>query len=122
MPWTSAAVVISGLSLIGVPGTAGFISKWVLVQAALEKGWWPIALLIVASSLLAVLYVWKVVETLYLQPAADPEVKEAPLTMLVPLWIMALATIYFGFDTSLTIGASQTAAIGLLAGPVGMNF
>ena len=48
MPWTSAAIVIGGLSLIGVPGTAGFISKWVLVQAALEKGWWPVALLIVA--------------------------------------------------------------------------
>ena len=66
MPWTSAAVVIAGLSLIGVPGTAGFISKWVLVQAALEKGWWPVALLVVASSLLAVIYVWRVIETLYL--------------------------------------------------------
>ncbi len=50
MPWTSAAVVIAGLSLIGVPGTAGFISKWVLVQGALERGWWWIAVLIVASS------------------------------------------------------------------------
>ncbi|MCG6901476.1 MAG: monovalent cation/H+ antiporter subunit D family protein [Rhodobacter sp.] len=122
MPWTSAAVVIGGLSLIGVPGTAGFISKWVLVQAALEKGWWPVALLIVASSLLAVIYVWRVIETLYLKPATGDAATatEAPASMLIPLWIMAAACIYFGFDTQITIGASQTAAQGLLAGAVGM--
>ena len=122
MPWTSAAVVIAGLSLIGVPGTAGFISKWMLVQAALEKGWWLIALLIVASSLLAVMYVWRVVETLYLTAPSEAaaKAKEAPLSMLIPLWIMALATIYFGFDTNITIGAAQTAAEGLLADPTGL--
>ena len=36
MPWTSAAFVICGVSLIGVPLTAGFTSKWVLVSAALS--------------------------------------------------------------------------------------
>jgi multicomponent Na+:H+ antiporter subunit D len=122
MPWTSAAVVIGGLSLIGVPGTAGFISKWVLVQAALEKGWWPVALLIVASSLLAVIYVWRVVETLYMtEPAVGAVREEAPLTMLLPLWVMALACIYFGFDTDITLSASRTAAEGLLAGSAGMR-
>lgn len=122
MPWTCGAVVIAGLSLIGIPGTAGFISKWMLVQAALEKGWWIIALLIVASSLLAVMYVWRVVETLYLKvpTGSAADASEVPMTMLVPLWIMALATIYFGFDTNITIGAAQTAAQGLLAVPAGM--
>ncbi|MEO1918296.1 MAG: monovalent cation/H+ antiporter subunit D family protein, partial [Paracoccaceae bacterium] len=67
MPWTSAAIVIGGLSLIGVPGTAGFISKWVLIEATIEKGWWPVSVLIVLSSLLAVIYVWRVIETLYLK-------------------------------------------------------
>ncbi|GIT48922.1 MAG: hypothetical protein Ct9H300mP14_08500 [Gammaproteobacteria bacterium] len=36
MPWTSAAFVVGGLSLIGVPLTAGFVSKWLLVVAVLE--------------------------------------------------------------------------------------
>jgi multicomponent Na+:H+ antiporter subunit D len=121
MPWTSAAVVVAGLSIIGVPGTAGFVSKWVLVQAALEKGWWPVALLIVASSLLAVIYVWRVIETLYLtKPAAGATRNEAPLSMLIPLWIMALACVWFGIDTQVTLGAAQTAAQGLLAGTTGM--
>jgi multicomponent Na+:H+ antiporter subunit D len=118
MPWTSAAVVISGLSLLGLPGTAGFISKWVLVQAALEKGWWPIAMLIVLSSLLAVVYVWRVVEALYLAKPSPEAVAagEAPLSMVIPLWVLALSTIYFGFDTDLTLGAARTAAQGLMAG------
>jgi len=117
MPFTSFAIVIAGLSLIGIPGTAGFVSKWVLVQAALENGWWPIAILIVASSLLAVIYVWRVVETLYMaRPAKDITLKEAPMTMLIPLWMMAGATVYFGLDTDLTLTAARTAADGLLAG------
>jgi multicomponent Na+:H+ antiporter subunit D len=122
MPWTSAAAMIAGMSLIGIPGTAGFISKWVLVQGALEKGWWPVALLIVASSLLAVIYVWRVVEVLYMRAPKDGvEVSEAPLSMLIPLWIMAGSTIYFGLDTELTLGAAKTAAEGLLAGSAGIK-
>jgi multicomponent Na+:H+ antiporter subunit D len=121
MPWTSAAIVIGGLSLIGVPGTAGFVSKWYLVQGALEKGWWPVAVLIVASSLLAVIYVWLIVETLYLKiPAKDIAVRDVPNSMLIPIWIMALACIYFGLATDITLGAAQAAAKGLLAGSSGM--
>lgn len=121
MPLTSAAVVVGGLSLIGVPGTAGFISKWLLVQAALEKGWWPVAMLIVASSLLAVIYVWRVIEVLYMQPTpADSQAKEVPMSMLVPMWIAALACIYFGLDTDMTVTAARAAAQSLLAGSAGM--
>jgi multicomponent Na+:H+ antiporter subunit D len=122
MPLTSAAIVVGGLSLIGIPGTAGFISKWLLVEAALEKGWWPVALMIVASSLLAVIYVWRVVEVLYMKaPVEDLAAKEAPMTMLIPLWIMAIASIYFGLNTDLTVGAARAAAEGLLAGSAGMR-
>ncbi|MEM7214368.1 MAG: monovalent cation/H+ antiporter subunit D family protein [Pseudomonadota bacterium] len=117
MPVTSAAFVIGGLSLIGVPGTAGFISKWVLMQAAFENGWWWMAILIVASSLLAVIYVWKIVEILYMQqPANEAEVSEVPLSMLIPIWVLVIACIWFGFDTDLTIGSAQTAAESLLGG------
>ena len=42
MPVTMAAFVVGGLSLIGVPLTVGFVTKWYLVQAALEAGAWPV--------------------------------------------------------------------------------
>ena len=122
MPWTSAAIVFAGFSLIGVPGTAGFISKWILVQSAIEKGLWPLGIVIAMSSLLAVIYIWRVVEALYLAPPREDltEVREAPLSMLIPLGIMALACLYFGTETSLSVGAAKTAAAQLLAGPIAM--
>ena len=122
MPWTSAAIVVGGLSLIGVPATAGFVSKWVLMQGAFEAGLWPVAILIVLSSLIAVIYVWKIVETLYLKPAIEGRVvKEAPLTLLIPTWILALASIWFGIDADFTVQASRTAAEALLGGGFGVD-
>ncbi|MEP1206697.1 MAG: monovalent cation/H+ antiporter subunit D family protein [Rhizobiaceae bacterium] len=120
MPWTSAAIVVGGLSLIGVPGTVGFVSKWVLLTAALESGLWPVALMIVLSSLIAVVYVWKLVELLYLAPAADDsQVTEAPLSLLVPMWVLVLVTIWLGFDADFTVQVSEMAANSLYSGGFG---
>ncbi|MGB5540530.1 MAG: monovalent cation/H+ antiporter subunit D family protein [Gammaproteobacteria bacterium] len=111
MPWTFGAIVIAGLSLVGVPGTAGFISKWYLVLAALEQQDWLIALVVLAGSLLAVVYLWKLVDAmLFRVPAPDAQpLQEAPLSMLVPIWLLVLANIWFGLDTRLTVDTATTA-------------
>jgi multicomponent Na+:H+ antiporter subunit D len=119
MPWTFAAFIAGGLSLIGVPLTAGFISKWYLVLAALEQGWWPIAVMILVTSLLAVIYVWRVVEVAYFRPMPVSGTngvfaKEAPVSMLVPTWILIAANFYFGVDTSMSVGVARQAAERLL--------
>lgn len=116
MPWTMGAFVIGGLSLIGVPLTAGFVSKWYLVVGALEKGWWPVAALVLGTSLLAMIYIWKVVEAAYFQPAPEGRgaVQEAPLALLLPTWALALANLYFGLETSVNVGVARLAAQSLL--------
>ncbi|HXH04029.1 MAG TPA: monovalent cation/H+ antiporter subunit D family protein [Candidatus Competibacteraceae bacterium] len=116
MPWTLAAFVVAGLSLIGVPLTAGFVSKWYLIFGAIERGWWWVAALVLASSLLAVVYVWRVVEVAYFRPVSDglEDVREAPLGLLLPTWVLALANLWFGLDTRLTLGAASRAAAALL--------
>ena len=117
MPWTMAAIVVGGLSLIGIPGTVGFISKWYLIQAALEQDGWWLALLILASSLLAVIYVWRVVECCYFRPSPDKAPSgEAPLALLAPTWILVAANIWFGIDTRLSVGAALKAAEYLVGG------
>jgi len=118
MPWTFAAIVAGGLSLLGAPLTAGFISKWFLVQAALEQSLWWLVVLIVASSMLAVVYVWRLVEALYFkEPAAGRKnVREAPLSMLLPTLLLAAANIYFGLDTRLTVELTGNAAVLLMQG------
>ncbi len=112
MPWTFAAIVIGGLSLIGVPGTAGFISKWYLVTAALEQEAWISVVVILFGSLLAVVYMGKLIEALYFRPIIDSgkEVTEAPILLLVPTWVLVFANIYFGLDTALTVGVAEKAA------------
>lgn len=117
MPWTMAGLLIGALSLIGVPLTVGFISKWYLVLAALEAGLWPIAALVLVGSFLALFYVWKIVEVAYFERASASEpAREAPATLTVPLWILVIANIYFGIDTRLTLDGSAAAAAFLTGG------
>ena len=117
MPWTMAAFVIGGLSLIGIPGTAGFISKWYLILAVLDRGLLGIALVfaIVLGSLLAVVYVWRVIEAAYFKapPAEGATSREAPVELLAVTWIAALANLYFGIFTEVPVSLSSMAAEGL---------
>ncbi len=118
MPWTMAAFVVAGLSLIGVPLTVGFISKWYLILASIERGWWPITIVILVGSLIAVVYIWRVVEAAYFKPRPEsmPAVKEAPFSMLALTWLLVLANLYFGIHASFTAGIAGSAAASLLGG------
>jgi len=111
MPWTMAAFVLGGLSLIGVPGTVGFISKWYLVLAAIQNGLWVVAILVLIGSLMAVVYIWRVVEAAYFQEfLGEFEVGEAPISLLAPIWILVVANIYFGVNATFTAGIATRAA------------
>ena len=118
MPVTMGCFVVAGLSLIGVPGTVGFISKYYLVVAAFEKGWWWLAFMIVASSLIAVFYVGRVVEVAWFaEPSKEAaKLKEAPLSLLLPTVALAAACVFFGVDASLTAGLAEAAANALFGG------
>jgi len=118
MPLTMGAFVFAGLGLIGVPGTAGFVSKWFLIQGAVEQGLWWLAAVIVFSSVLAVIYIGRVVEIAWFRAperaAASP--RTPPAEMVAITWVLTLAVIYFGFDTRITAGVAGDAAELLLAG------
>jgi multicomponent Na+:H+ antiporter subunit D len=118
MPVTMGAFVLGGLSLIGVPLTVGFVSKWALIQSVLEKGWWPIAALIVISSLMAVVYIWRVVEVIYFRtaPAGNAKVQEAPFMMMIPMIVLIGASYYFGIDGTTTMDVAGRAAEALIGG------
>jgi len=110
MPLTMAAFTIGGLSLIGIPGTAGFVSKWYLVTALLDASLWPLALLILVASILTLIYVGRVIEVAYFKPVPEGRTRQkVPLTMIVALWIFALSNIYFGFETDISLGLSSLA-------------
>jgi multicomponent Na+:H+ antiporter subunit D len=118
MPITMALFILAGLSIIGVPGTAGFISKWQLGVGAVNAGMWPLVFVLVASSLIAVVYVGKVVEVAYFRKPGDnlSEARDPPATMLIPMIILAAATIYFGLDTTWSAKIADSAAQILVGG------
>jgi len=111
-PWTMTAFAISALSLIGVPLTAGFQSKFALVSALLDKGWWWGAMLVVFSSVLAVIYMGRILEAVFFKAPANPRKtrREAPALILVPLWVLALASLYIGVNAELPFSMASDAA------------
>jgi multicomponent Na+:H+ antiporter subunit D len=116
MPLTMAAFTIAGFGLVGTPGTVGFISKWYLAVGAFDKGWWILVVLIVASSLIALVYIGRVAEVAWLREPS-PQLAQAsdpPPSMLVPLIVLAAATVYFGIDTTWTAGIAGSAVSVLL--------
>ncbi len=116
MPWTMAAFVAGGISLIGIPSSVGFISKWFLILAAIEKGWWPIVVIISICSLIAVAYIWRVIETAYFKTPQDSGTRyvEAPLSLLIPTWILVFLNYLFGTSATFTIDFAATTATLLL--------
>lgn len=115
MPWVSLGILICGLSLIGIPGTAGFVSKWYLLMAAVQSSQWLMVALILGSSLLAVAYVWRFVEAAYLaQPDTPYTQASVPLSMSIPSGVLVVASVYFGLDTSFSVGNAAAAAEMLL--------
>jgi multicomponent Na+:H+ antiporter subunit D len=116
MPITMAGFVIAGASMLGVPGTVGFVSKWYLALGALENGaWWVVALLVM-SSLLVLVYMGRVIEIAYFRPrpADAASVQDPPRIMLLMAWLLISGCIYFGIDTDFTLGTARDAASALM--------
>jgi multicomponent Na+:H+ antiporter subunit D len=112
MPWTVTGFALAALSLIGIPGTLGFISKWYLLKALLDQGSWLLIGVILLSSVMAVIYIWRVIEAAFFTKNTHVKapVKEAPLTILLPLWLLSLSGIVFGLYPQALIDFTQAAA------------
>lgn len=116
MPFTAASIVIGGASLIGVPLTAGFVSKWALLTAVLAEGRWVIAMLIIVSSLIAVVYVAQILHVMLIRkrPVGSERLREAPLWMVVPTFLLALSNLWYGVADGRAADAARAAAAALI--------
>jgi multicomponent Na+:H+ antiporter subunit D len=110
MPWTMGAFAIATASLIGIPPSSGFVSKWYLALGSLERGnLWVLAVLLV-SSLLSAAYLLPVVYRAYFEEAPDSghgSVSEVPW-MVVPLVLSAAATVVLGIYPDPVLGLARS--------------
>lgn len=121
MPFTCTAFIVAGLGLVGVPLTVGFVSKFTLIEASMDKGWWLIAVLVLVSSLMAVVYVGRVIEVMLFresrQSGSDTSgMHEAPISMLIPMYLLVGVGLYFGINGGAMLSLAGEAAALLLGG------
>ncbi|MGJ8561073.1 MAG: monovalent cation/H+ antiporter subunit D family protein [Litorimonas sp.] len=125
MPITTAAFTVLAFSLIGVPFTAGFVSKVALAEAAAEKGWWWAVAVIMVTSIIALFYMGRMMMVAYFNPPpaecfrADGRVlrREAPILMLIPLVGLAIMSLLIGLRGNVILtDISENAARVLIPG------
>jgi len=98
MPWTMAAFALASLSVIGIPPTCGFVSKWYLALGTVDSGRYILLAVLLASSLLNAAYLWPIVFKAYFAKEESPpttEVRENPW-MVAPLAFTALGSLLLG--------------------------
>lgn len=105
MPFTLLMFAIGGLSLVGVPPTSGFSSKWIIYQGLMQAGQPLLALLSLVGSVITLAYVAKFLHAAFLgQPGADmDDVKEAPMVMRFAMGLLALGCILTGVFPGLAL-------------------
>ena len=115
-PLTMTAFAVAGFSLIGMPLTAGFQSKWALLQALLESGWGIGAVIVVLSSILAVVYMGRIMQAIFFEAPANPRKvrREAPMLLLLPLWVLTFLNLYIGIQADWVIDLTNAAAQAVL--------
>lgn len=128
MPLSVSIFCLAGVSLVGIPLTAGFISKWTLISAALEKGWWWLAALVLVSSILAIIYIGRFIQVLCFSNTIinktnsnktnnnktdhqENEIKEVPISMWASTWLLLIISLYLALNSTGLVELTQQAAI-----------
>ncbi len=123
-PLSVFTFAIAGISLMGLPPSAGFIAKWLLLSAAIDSGQWWWAMVILGGGLMAAVYIFRVLNLAFVnvQPSGDlpalqqPTVRSLPAVMPLCAFALALGAIALGFNSQwilelLNVGAPTTAQL-----------
>lgn len=117
MPWTTVTIIVSFLGLGGIPGTNGFISKFILFSSSISAGIPILALFGVLNSALSMAYYLKVILIVLDDKVAEGlEVKEAPMLMLGVTLFMSLLIIILGLYPNSLIKIASEASSALVEG------
>lgn len=116
LPGLFVLLLIGGLGLVGVPLTAGFVSKWALAQALIAEAQWLPLIAMLVSSLLALVYVGRMIEIAWFRepPEDAPAATPAPLAMTLTAWTLVAVSLWVAVDSGALLGLAQAAATAAL--------
>ncbi|QPB83106.1 oxidoreductase [Pseudoalteromonas rubra] len=109
MPLSLFTFAIAGGSLIGLPPSAGFIAKWLLLNVAIDTQQWWWVLIILAGGLMAALAIFRVLDLAFIKPEQACEQstpdnwQKVPVAMPISGLALALCTMALGFNADLII-------------------
>ena len=112
MPLSSAAFTMAAVSMIGIPPSAGFVTKLFILFASLDTEKFVFIAVMIASSLLSLVYFGRVIETLYMKGNRE-RMDELPASMLYPALIMGFLSILAGVLWFFNIDILQQIVIAL---------
>ncbi|MBA2767752.1 MAG: hypothetical protein H0U35_01200 [Sporichthyaceae bacterium] len=125
MPWTMGALAIGALSIVGLPPTVGFISKYFLFLGAVEAGQWLVLVVLGVSTVLSAGYYLRVIRMALLEapapvltghsaegaaPIRERSITESPALVVVPLMVTAAVTLLLGVAPDVLLDLVRTAA------------
>ncbi len=119
MPFTMAAFAVGAVSMIAIPPTAGFITKWYMVLGAWEAQLWILIGVILVSTLLNAAYYLPIVYAAFFKPVPlgeSTEIHEAPAHMVVPLLLTAVGTLALFFWPDVLLDLAQLVLSSVMGG------
>jgi len=116
MPITMGCFAIASISLVGIPPTNGFVSKWYLAQGGLNAGKWIFPVILLLSALLTALYLLPIITEAFFRKGENEvvSVKEAPMKMLIPIVSITVIVVFLGLFPNEVIAFVERIAAELL--------
>ena len=96
LPLTMFAFALAGITLMGLPPSAGFLAKWQIIEAALAQGYWPIVVVVLAGGLLAAVYVLRVLRQAFLLTPVNATLTPVPRALEWSAFALAAASVLLG--------------------------
>lgn len=115
MPWTMGAFAVGSLSMIGVPPTVGFTSKWFILQGAMQAEQFVAVAVVIVSTLLNAAYFLPIVYAAFFRAErgdVHEDHGEAPLPIVIALTMTAAGTVVLFFLPDVPLGLARQLGIG----------
>jgi multicomponent Na+:H+ antiporter subunit D len=117
MPWTMAAFGVGTLSMIGLPPSFGFVSKWYMVSGAMQQEQWFALAVILVSTLLNASYFLPILHRAYVRPLSAEALAhphgEAPFSMVLALTLTAAGTLALFFFPDVPLALARQLVLAL---------
>jgi len=113
MPWTVTALIVTALSMVGIPPTGGFFGKWYLILGALETGNYIAVAVIIVGTLLTLAYFLKILQKMLMEEREAPKHSEieAPIPMRMGMGMVVVSILLLGIFSDPMIQLIQNIAL-----------